>query len=455
MGVKDVLEKVQLNRRQLFQASIGLTAALKTTACGHLGSVPHRSLAADPFGLPWSGSFPLGLSVGDVTTQSARVVSRYLGSTSAELRVLEQQMDGSLTPIMASPMVTNDGGFISADVSGLQPSRRYVYAFLEADQNGEMRGRSVVGQFKTPPPDNATPPLLITASSCARQRFGFDTLARAAEVDADLHVLLGDTSYNDGCLNMQEFRSKWASSLEREEYVLLRSATSVIAAWDDHEVQNNWEPSRLTPEVIEAGQKAFLEHVPVRMPARDRFSIYRSVKWGGTAEFFILDLYSEQDRANNRFISQEQLDWLINGVQASTAVFKVIVNSIPISNTTPPFHVFREGRWEGFSDQREDLLNRLEKTGVPGIFFIAGDVHMPVIGHVDRHAPGQNFWEIMVGPAAHAVNPLWVTMGPPQFEWAGSFVNIAAMRFEPATREVTVSFIDKDGDVRVTRTLAL
>ena len=73
--------------------------------------------------------------------------------------------------------------------------------------------------------------LTFTASSCSRYPWLFQPLERAADVDADFHVLLGDTSYNDGARTLEEFRARWRSTLSTPEYRALLTSTGVVATW--------------------------------------------------------------------------------------------------------------------------------------------------------------------------------------------------------------------------------
>ena len=66
--------------------------------------------------------------------------------------------------------------------------------------------------------------------------------------------------------------------------------------------------------------------------------IWRSFRWGHSAEVFVLDCRGER-RPSTRsvnptresvYISRAQMDWLKAGLRASPAVFKFIVNSVPI-----------------------------------------------------------------------------------------------------------------------------
>lgn len=410
-----------------------------------------RTLDADPEDLPaLSEAFPLGLSVGDVSCRTARVVSRYTGQQPLELWLYARQ--GGRWVQKDLMMVDAPQDAVGVDLTGLSADGYYAYVLVETNGSGAPLSRSPVGRFRTPPPDDTQAPLLITASACARQRFGFQTLDRAAEVDSSVHLLLGDTSYNDGAKDVEGYRAKWMETLSRAEYVRLRGATSMMATWDDHEVENNWWPGGLEAEQINAAKQTFMEHVPVQ-PNPEGFRLWRSLRWGGTAEFFMLDLYSEQERNHGHFISPAQLDWFKGALRASTAVFKVVLTSLPISRLPFPALLYTPGRWGGFPTQRGEMLKATQD--VPGVLWLAGDLHLPAIGRTDLWGPGRHQTEVVVGPAAHDINPLWRTFVRPQWDFTGRFMNVAALDFDPQQHRVTVTYVDGDGRARAQQTYVL
>ena len=181
----------------------------------------------------------------------------------------------------------------------------------------------------------------------------------------------------------------------------LRGSTSLITQWDDHEVRNNWEGDSVDADLLTSARRAFLEHQPFRRNEARPLRYWRSLKWGKTAELFILDSRSERDRARGEYLSPEQLDWLVKGVEQSDAVFKLILNTVPIGAFDAPFFApFSEDNWQGFPAQREELLTRLEATGAQGVMFLSGDFHFACFGRVAKSGPGSTLFEALVGPGA-------------------------------------------------------
>ena len=77
--------------------------------------------------------------------------------------------------------------------------------------------------------------------------------------------------------------------------MLFRSRTiPVVAIWDDHEVQNDFDRETVSPARFAAAHRAFVEAWPVGEQPDGR--LYRSFRWGREVELFILDLRSYRSR---------------------------------------------------------------------------------------------------------------------------------------------------------------
>jgi len=95
--------------------------------------------------------------------------------------------------------------------------------------------------------------------------------------------------------------------------------------------------------LTERGQRAFLGYAPMRyykQPAQAR-RIYRKIPYGPLLDVFVLDMrgYRAPNTANlqtdetdaTAILGDEQVDWLIAQLIASTATWKVMAADVPIS----------------------------------------------------------------------------------------------------------------------------
>lgn len=437
----------KLTRRNVLQALAAVGAGT------WVGCAEPEPLAPDAPG------FELGVACGDVTAASALLWTRSLEARELEW-VVWQGEEG--TEVVRSGRATpSEAGAIHVEVDGLSPATRYRYAFFE--RTAEGRGRqSRVGRFRTAPADDSLAPLILGATCCTRLGLPMRTLDRAAaRSDLDLFLLLGDTCYADGAWTLEEFRAKWAATIGHPSQRALRAAHGLIATWDDHEFDNNWAGETIDPAKRAAAAAAFFEHQPVRRDPAEPDRVWRRLRWGRTAEIFVLDARGDR-RPSTRltpqaeYLSRAQMDWLKQGLAESTAVFKVVMNSVPIAEYPGAlFQSFDFDRWEGYPAQRREILQHIDDARIPGVLWVAGDFHLASVGRVSREPPGRDALEVLVGPGAQSANPSPTYPGPPQFDWSSGINNYTVLRLDPVSRSVQIAFHDEHDEVAAELTYTL
>jgi alkaline phosphatase D len=407
---------VKLDRRQLL-------AGLVAVSC-------RAPSAAEPG--PVSQAFPLGVASGEATATGAFVWTGYFGSDPV---TLELSRGGVVEQTLG---VVIDAGTHTGLVSlgSLTPYTDYTFEFVAGGV------RSGVGHFRTAPLEARR--LRVGAASCLNQAYALTPLLRAAEQDLDVFLLLGDTLYADGAKSEADFRLKWQWALERFPQRTLRASTSVIATWDDHEIINNVSGDAVDGSLIGAARDAFYAYQPLRRGP----TIWRKRSWGPTLDVFVLDCRGERNHATGEYLSAAQFDWLTTGLAASTARFKLIMNSVPISEYQGAlFEPFASDRWEGFPEQRKAVLDFIDQRAIPGVVWVTGDFHMGVAGRVSESGPGSTQHEFAVGPAGQAANPAFSYPGPPQFDFSTAYDNVTVFDLDPDTGQARVTFFDGDGKV--------
>lgn len=408
---------IRPSRRDILLAFAAATA----TGCG----LPREAGPASP-------QFPLGVACGDVSVTSGDLWTAFEGTGPLTVRVWPRDDE---TSAQTFDVTLDDARIGTALVRTLSADTAYAYQF---SGDGVL---SDVGLFRTPPTADTLKPLTFGVASCARQTEPLAPLAVVAErYPLDALLYLGDTVYADGAKTLADYRGKWREALARRPQRLIRGATSVVATWDDHEVINDASGDRLDPSMLGAARTAFFEYQPVRPDAPTR--LWRSLRWGKTAELFVLDCRGERNHATREYMSREQLDWLKAGLAASDATFKLILNSVPISSYPGAlFGAFSDDRWEGWPSQREELIDFVD-ANTSGVLWLTGDFHMGVAGRVARTGPGSTQVEIAAGPAgSNLANPALSYPSPPQFDFASSINNMVVLDLDPATRAARVRFI--------------
>lgn len=214
-----------------------------------------------------------------------------------------------------------------ANVRGLEPGRRYFYRFLSASEPSE------VGVTRTAPAAGAES-LTVALFSCANFPYGyFHAYGHAAareDIDIALHV--GDYIYEVGrgqypstvdavpgrvidpvteIVSLSDYYQRYACYHTDPDLLALRRAKPISVVWDDHELANDaWRAGAAAHDPltegaysdrIAAASKAYFDWMPIRLPERRGYRIYRSLDWGNLARILLLD---------TRFIGRDrQLDY--------------------------------------------------------------------------------------------------------------------------------------------------
>lgn len=460
-----------LSRRDVLIAGTALAA---TTACP-VTSMPDagprtidpqpidhaRPLVFSPASVMLSEAlFPQTVGAGAMVTDSVLLWTRAVGAGQVTLRVWRDV--GSVSEIALVTEVTLDvppeHGNVKRRVSGLAPATWYSYAFFSTD----LTQRSPIGRVRTAFPDDWREPLTVGATSCASYRYRpFKALETLAKQPMDLWLHLGDVAYNDGAVDLASYRVKWREQLADPGYRALMAAAGSHYTWDDHEFTNNIDVERegLDSNLVAGAITSFKETLPVEA---DR--IWRSYRWGQTAEFFILDLRTERKASTRgtpqeQFISPAQLEWLQSGLEASPCHFKVVLVSVPIANFPEASWPGRADRWQGYQVQREQLLSFIDAKAIDNVWFLSGDIHLGTIHRIEAAGARRRLFEICVGPAGN-VNPLAIVLEPgneqnrgdffppAQFLYASGAFQATTLTFDPKANQVRVVFLDpKQGDL--------
>ncbi|MFO0608404.1 MAG: alkaline phosphatase D family protein [Polyangiales bacterium] len=402
-----------------------------------------------------AAQFPLGVMAGDATDTSVIFWTRYAGTGAVRLRVLEMNGARIAAVRFDGAVDASSAGYVRAVVNGLRANKQHLYAFLVGPA-GAPTGRSLVGRVQTAPAPDALVPLVFGGTSCTNQRHRpFPALQHAGgRDDLDFFIHAGDhvyTDYADNAATLAQYRAKYEQNWTSAGLRALHRSTGMYLTWDDHEVLNNWDPETLSAARLAAARQAFFEHRATRRNAAAPERIWRSFRWGRTAEIFVLDCRSERlpsTRSTNvarrsQYISRAQMDWLKAGLRASPCVFKFIVNSVPI--------VDRAGadadNWNGYASQRQEILRHIDSNRLRGVVWLSGDVHFGGVCKVEPTGPFADIWEVIMGPAGADRD------GRPPLrdgQWPVSVIgthNYTVLRADPATRTLRAEFVNGAGNV--------
>ncbi len=416
------------------------------TASDDTAGTPTPERAPEP--APWLGlvdvdpvAFPCGVQTGDATTGSV-LVTTVTTEAVVGLRVVRAEGDAWVDDQEVEDLAPDDAGRVRLEVGALRADTAYALCFLSADGTRQSR----IARVRTPPAAGAAPRVIrFGATSCLAGNQPWPSLTHASTQGLDVFLFLGDTVYADDAQDLDGYRRFWTNALGTAGLQDVTASTSTLATWDDHEVANNWPRDGATEEKIAAGLQAFQEGFPARAGG-GRMGIWRTVSWGDAIDFFVLD--SRGERLEGRYLSPEQTAWLKEGLVASRARFKVILNSVPITDLSNFFGTAEASdRWQGFPEERADLLAHIVENDVRGVLFVAGDLHYGQIGQVDPAGGlAEGLTEVLVGPGGSQVNILAaVYPGNPQYAALVPAWNWTSFDCDPVAGTIRVRHFGDDG----------
>ncbi len=326
------------------------------------------------------------------------------------------------------------GHSVHVDASGLDPDQEYYYRFG-------------LGEYTTPParthtfaaPGTLPDRFRFAFSSCQNWEQGRYAAYRdlVEEGDIDAFVFLGDYIYEYASGGYADERGRTTGqdfeceSLDqyRERYALYHSDPLLQAAhalvpwivtWDDHEVDNDYagdvSEQDDDPETFRtrraAAYQAWYEHMPVRLDAPDGpdYDIYRTFAHGDLLRFHVLDTrqYRSDQQRGEPFVAQlgdavqvrdeelatdpdhtmlgaTQRTWLIDGVEASTAVWDVLAQQVfmfggnAVVGAAPPVVVV--DTWDGYAGERQIVLDAVG-TAADNLIVLTGDFHSAAVAEL-------------------------------------------------------------------------
>lgn len=415
-----------------------------------------------------------GVAVGETTDTRAVVWARCEAPA-----VLEVTVDGQ-APRRADVDAKHD---LTQRIvlDGLAPGSEHAYRVRCGN------GPAVSGSFRTAPrPSDAAAVRFAFGGDVGGQNVcrdaarGYPVFAIMAERAPDFFVALGDMVYADGsCLpvgalgnaqvagpppasDVESYRAHWRYNRADAASQRLLASTTYYAVWDDHEVRDDFGPP---PELYEAGEAAYRDWAPME----DATPLHRSFRWGRHVELFILDTRSHRDPNAapdtgpdpKTLLGANQRAWLEAGLSASTATWKVVVSSVPMS--IPTGGSARDG-WAngggpgGFERELVAILRAAARARVRGLVWITTDVHFAT-GFRYRpfpDAPDFVVHEIASGPLAAGMFPkddLDRTLRPERLFMHGPRAGQRPISFDAALQWFNFALVEIDADGRLEATI--
>jgi alkaline phosphatase D len=324
---------------------------------------------------------------------------------------------------------------LKIEVQKLDPGTTYYYYAAVA---GKKPG--YLASFLTAPAPADAAKVSFCFSGDTRESYQPFTIMNAVRAQRpDFFLHLGDTIYADfggQARRLSDFWAKYRANRNDPATQLCFFETSTYVVWDDHEVVNNFFAGNpLAP----TGRKAFFDYWPIRRHPDDADRIYRAFRWGRAMELFLLDTRQYRDPGTRTMLGKAQKHWLFERLAASSALFKFVATSVPMAGGGID-------RWDGYPEERAELLRFIREKRITGVVFLSADLHYAAVTSVPK---SHGLKDITAGPLAAPLNR--VTDGyAPRFDFflAENF-NFAKITVDPALKpsQALVEFIDQDNAV--------
>ncbi len=424
---------------------------------------------------------PCGAVVGDVgadralvwsrTDRPARLVVEY--ATTDAFRDARRVVGGAALP--------ETDYTARALLPDLPPGQRILYRASFQDLE-DLRTLSLpaAGSFLTPPPARHDVTFAWSADT-AGQGFGinaewggfrlYETMRQARP---DFFVHCGDTIYADNPLEaevrlddgtvwrnlvtsakakvaetLDEFRGNYQYNFLDANLRRFNAEVPLVAIWDDHEVVNNWDTTKVLDDpryrersvalLAARAKRAFLEYTPLLADGGDGERLHRSLVYGPSLELFVVDIRSYRGPNSHgrqaapseatALLGAGQLQWLKAGLARSQATWKVVVIGQPIGLTIADDYRRPDVAFESIANgdgpplgrelEIADLLRFLRDRRVRNVVWLTADVHYAAAHHYDparaRFRDFDPFWEFVAGPinaGTFGPNALDDTFGP-------------------------------------------
>jgi alkaline phosphatase D len=475
------MSKILPVRRRLLQASLAIPAT------GLSGVLAHAAAPAVIGSDRERPGFPSGVQSGDVLSDRGVVWAR---SDRAARMWVEWSTTASFVDAqrVRGPFALEATDYTArVDLTRLPAGQDIFYRVQWEDLAGGPTSEMVSGRFRTAPEERARRDVrfLWSGDTCGQgwgineDIGGMTIYEQMRKLNPDFFIHSGDNIYADGPMQPQvqlpdgqvwrntvltdekrkvaetltEFRGNYRYNQLDANVRRFQSEVMQIWQWDDHEIMNNWSPSKdvsadarytekSVPLMVARGQRAFLENAPMRWHAQDESDrVYRKIPWGPLLDVFVIDMRSYRGPNGENlepridehsvYLGAAQIAWLKQALKQSRAVWKVIAADMPIGlvvgdgKNAAGHDIFEavangdNGAPRGRELEIAELLSFMRRENIHNTVWLTADVHYTAAHHYDpsraHFTDFGPFWEFVSGPlwaGTFGPNTLDMTFGP-------------------------------------------
>ncbi len=328
-----------------------------------------------------------GPMLGHVDQSSAQIWARVAGE--ADLSILYSESPRftdarETTPVRA--LAENDY-CVQATIDGLEAGSFYYYQILvdgePLDATREKEGYPLL----TAPPSDMEVQFTIAFGAGAKTEVDSMQAIWLQVQNARPHAFfwLGDNDSAEGlppAFQAEQYRKQRNIPFLQP---LLRSIPQ-MATWDG--------PKRDSAKSFDVFQRYWANP---SYGTTENPGSYFKYNYGGV-DFFVLDTYSFRDsEGKSTLLGSAQLDWLKAELDASATPFKVLLSSSSWTDIKEQ----NDSTWTAFSQERDDLLNYITSSDIPGVILVSGDNDQAEVKAIPMSQKGgYDFYELVSSPLA-------------------------------------------------------
>lgn len=340
--------------------------------------------------------FIYGVTSGDPTDSSVMIWTALADDSNNTPQTITWQLAGDslFSSILKTDSMVTDRSHaytIKADVSGLMPFTKYYYRFRSGNQY------SVTGFTETAPvqtPDSLHFALVSCSSLFSGYFNAYRQIANNPAINAIIHV--GDFIYDfidpqervripqpepPNPVTLEDWNNRYRLYLLDPDLREARRRHPWIQIWDNHDLKKN--------SSLGICSKAFLDFTPVRKPSSDSTRIWRKLSYGPMIDIFMVDDYQYAGRdsfadGNKKMVPDDQFNWLLNGLDSSQAVWKILA----VSKYFSPWELGTfagllpggglSNSWQGYPESRDSVLTHIARHPINNPVVVSGDLHMNI-----------------------------------------------------------------------------
>ncbi|WP_052055365.1 alkaline phosphatase D family protein [Myxosarcina sp. GI1] len=393
-----------------------------------------------------------GIASGD-TTQNTSILwarSDELGDVTFEYSTNPNfsQIEGTAIATVSDVNVP-----VKVAVEDLEPNTQYYYRVKDSS------GDRAFGELTTSAAEGATSGVNFGIINCNYQgAVPYVVMENIPDRHLDYLINLGDTIYQDGSVatepslptvatEIPDMRAKYSETLiehfDVNYYADARASTSLFSMIDDHEVIDNFyggAPADLDSRFPETeglinetefynnALQTFSEYAPleerVYQETEDpliegRPNLYRSQSYGSDATLIMPDTRSFRDQfldpesltffedsltLDRTMLGKTQLEELkkdLLAAEESGTTWKFVATSVEMQQWG---RLYAEDRWEGYANERNEILQFIDENDIDNVVFVSGDWHGYNVNNLTYQTEPEgeqiatNAFEVVVGP---------------------------------------------------------